>query len=243
GERDGPVLSVRDVSISFGGIHALDKVSFDVQRGTVFGLIGPNGAGKTTLVNIITGALRPDAGVVTFGGGEVTGLRPHARARMGLSRTFQAPRLLPSLSLERNASIGQWYARSTTGRRPIKPALLLEMMGLSDLTGRKVSSLNLAEQRRVEIARALATNPELVLLDEPTAGMNHVEAFELIKLVVSACKRWGITVLLIEHNMNIVMGFSDEITVVSFGKQIAAGTPDQIKTDQTVIDAYLGSHA
>lgn len=238
-----PVLSVQHVSITFGGIRALDDVSFDVRRGAVHALIGPNGAGKTTLVNIITGALKPEAGHVFFRGRDVSSLSGHKRSRLGLSRTFQAPRLLPTLNLRQNVSIGQWVKRVGDRSRAIDVDELLELLELTDLAGRKVNSLNLAEQRRVEIARALATNPELLLLDEPTAGMNHVEALELVELIVKCCRLWGITVLLIEHNMNIVMTYSEDIVVVSFGKWIAEGTPEEIRKHPEVVSAYLGSSA
>jgi branched-chain amino acid transport system permease protein len=236
------VLSVRDLSLAFGGVHALRGVSFDVKRGGIHALIGPNGAGKTTLVNVITGALTPDSGSVHFSGRDITRLSMHQRARVGMSRTFQSPRLLPTLNLVRNVSVGRWGFAGSLRRTPVSDAVsaLMRRLGLHDLARREVITLNLAERRRAEVVRALSSDPELLLLDEPTAGMNHVEARALIDEILDVCRQTGTTLLLIEHNMSIVMSVSEEIVVLSFGEVIASGAPDVVRQDSQVVSAYLG---
>jgi len=247
-------LSVSGLSRTFGGVRAVDEATFSVADGEVHGLIGPNGAGKTTLLNLVSGLLRPTAGKIELDGRRIDGLPPNRVAALGVARTYQNIRLFGGLSAADNVVVGQHLRR----RAPFWPRLLflpsalreeraaqkaaeagLERVGMRERALTRAHELSYGEQRRVEIARALASQPRLVLLDEPTAGMNPNEAFAVARLVREVAKE-GRAVLLIEHNVRLVMELCDRITVLNFGKVIARGTPLEIGKDPAVIAAYLG---
>lgn len=249
------LLELDSVSQRFGGVRALERVSFGVADGQIHGLIGPNGAGKTTLINILAGLARPTSGTVTFRGERIDGVRADAVAARGITRTFQNIRLFPGMSCLENVMAGQHLA----ARRALLPRLLglpsarreemelrrraLALLARVDLSARAASaagSLSYGERRRLEIARALAVQPRLLLLDEPVAGMRAAESETVAELVRSLAGE-GITVLLIEHNMRFVMGLCGQVTVLNFGRVIATGTPHEIAVDPAVIEAYLGT--
>lgn len=246
-------LQVENVSIAFAGLKAVDNVSFAVQPGSITSLIGPNGAGKTTLINIVTGVLKPNSGRVGFEGRDITGLSSLRLSRSGMRRTFQAVRLFAGLTVRENIAIGQ-HAAVARGN-PLRALLpmrlgnrrfvaeserLLEMFGLADKADLVASELSYGNQRRVEIARALAGQPRLLLLDEPAAGMNEAETQQL-RGDIERIRQQGITVFLIEHDMALVMAVSDRIVALDFGKKIAEGTPAEIKAHPDVISSYLGT--
>lgn len=248
------LLSIEDVSMVFGGLRAVDKINISIMPGSIHALIGPNGAGKTTVINMIGGFYKPTEGTIRFNGAPIQGLSSSAISRLGIARTFQNVRLFKGLTVMENVQIGM-YSRIQEGiigtlfrtpnfHRVNKEANqecmeLLELVGLQDKVQFKASNLSYGQQKVVEIARALAQSPKLLLLDEPAAGLNDTETAELIKLVHGLRER-GITILLIEHNMRFVMRLSDRITVINFGKEIAEGTPDEIQVNEEVIEAYLG---
>jgi ABC-type branched-subunit amino acid transport system ATPase component len=249
------LLSLRGVERTFGGLRAVDDASFEVAKGTVHGLIGPNGAGKTTLINLVSGLLAPTAGAIELGGRPIAGLPPHRIAGLGVARTFQNIRLFPELTARDNVLVGQHLRRSPSllarmlllrsAREEAWSAreraeALLTRVGLPDRVDEQARHLSYGEQRRVEIARALASEPSLLLLDEPTAGMNPVEVEGVAQLIRQVAAE-GHSVLLVEHNVRLVMGVCDRITVLNFGKVIAEGTPAAVAADPGVITAYLGS--
>lgn len=249
-----PLLRVSGVTQRFGGLVALDGVSLNVQRGTVHAVIGPNGSGKTTFLNVLSGAYTPQAGSVRLLGQELLGRRPSAIAMVGLSRTFQNIRLYKSLSVVENVMVGAacrhrgglWGILAGSRKQHAEEAALLAAalqalaaVGLADMAQRPASSLAYAQQRLLEIARALATQPELLLLDEPAAGMNPQEA-ALLMQTIRRLRDQGITVIFVEHNVKLVMGVSDRVTVFDFGRKIAEGTPSEVQRSPEVIAAYLG---
>lgn len=255
GTAAAPPLVLEEVSCRFGGLLALDRVSLQVQPGEIFGLIGPNGAGKTTLFNLISGVGKPTAGSIRWGGEAIDGLPPDRINRLGIGRTFQNLRLFQRLSCLENVLIGLHHSAGSPlhaallGGRPFRQhqgelrqqALeLLELVDLDTAAGRPAGSLAYGSQRRLEIARALATAPRLLLLDEPAAGMNPIEKEELSVLIRRLRSRFDLSVLVIEHHVPLMMRLCDRLAVLNFGRRIALGTPESVRHDPAVIEAYLG---
>lgn len=255
-ENSGYVLEIRNVSKKFGGIIATDHVNISVGQGCIFGIIGPNGAGKTTLFNMITGVYKPTEGEILLNGEKITGKFPYEIARKGVARTFQNIRLFSDLTVyenihiayQKNMTYGFWDGilknnvyREEEERCAVKCEESLKEMGLWDMRSLLAGNLPYGMQRRLEISRALVTSPDMLLLDEPAAGMNEDESAELAEMIREISeKRPGITVLIIDHHMDVIMNVCDKITVINFGKQLATGGPEEIQKNQEVIDAYLG---
>jgi len=248
------LLSVEHVTRRFGGLAAVDDVSFEIAPGMVSAIIGPNGAGKTTLFNLISGFLPPSGGRIVFQGEQITGLPPHRIAARGLVRTFQLVQLFPDLTARQNVeagchlrgSGGVWaaLARNAAAKRELAEAdaAARELLAFVGLQGREdvpAGALSYGQQRLLEVTRAMAANPKLLLLDEPAAGLNALESGHLAEVIQALAGR-GITVLLIEHDMNLVMRIASHIIVLDFGKMIALGNAEQIKRDPAVLEAYLG---
>jgi branched-chain amino acid transport system ATP-binding protein len=237
----GPVVSVERVSKHFGGLQALSEVSFRVVEGEILGLIGPNGAGKTTLFNVINGVHRPDSGRVLFRGRDLTGLPPYEVARLGLARTHQVARPLNELTVRQNAMVGACFGRRDLGltEAGARADEVLDLVGLAGRSTQLASTLNVAQKRRLELARALSADPDVLLLDEVLAGLNPAEITAMLD-TIRDIRRRGVTIVMIEHVMHALMSLSDRVVALDYGRRIAEGTPAAVAEDPMVVQAYLG---
>jgi branched-chain amino acid transport system ATP-binding protein len=257
-EPVGDLLVAKGCTKRFGGLVAVSNVDFTIPRGSIVSLIGPNGAGKTTFFNMITGLYVPTEGTIVFDGVDITGSKPHEVVRFGIARTFQNIRLFGNMSAEDNVLVGlhhklkgRWFGAILRPPSIIREEAdaheraqeLLDLVNLKRRSNTLARNLPYGDQRRLEIARALATDPKLLLLDEPTAGMNPEETRKLTDFVRTLRTKLGLTVLLIEHDMKVVMGISDRVTVLDHGEKIAEGSPTEVRADSRVVEAYLGRGA
>jgi branched-chain amino acid transport system ATP-binding protein len=239
--QDRTTLTAREVTVEFDGLTALADVDLSLEQGEILGLIGPNGAGKTTMVNVLSGFQRPTNGEVAVAGEAMTGARPDRVARKGVARTFQSVRVFPALTVRENVEAAA--VASGSNRRDARGACddLLERMGLADQATKSADALPHGDERRLGIARALATRPRFLLLDEPAAGLNEAESDELVMRIRAIRDDFGCGVLLIEHDVRLMMDVSERIQVLDYGKTIAVGTPQEVRHDPRVIAAYLGA--
>lgn len=241
--RSAPLLSVRNIVKRFRGLIAVNNVSFDLYKGEILGLVGPNGAGKTTLINVITGIYRPESGKIFFNGEDITGLKPHEICKKGIVRTFQITRLFNNMSVLENVMSGALF-----GKKPVssfreaaeRATKMLELVNFPlDKKDLIAGSLNIVEMKRVELARALMTEPDLILLDEPATGLNPSEQSLMINLIKSINES-GVTVLVVDHNMRFIVNLVKRLIVLHYGQKIAEGEPREVVREQRVIEAYLG---
>lgn len=235
------MLQASDISVQFGGIRALDQVSLDLNQGEIVGLIGPNGAGKSTLVNVLSGFQEPSSGTIRLDGGDITSDAAYVRARRRIARTFQAVRLFPNMTVAENIALP---AIATGVPKHMAFALaedLADWLAIRDLSGRTGHELSYSDERKVSIARALALKPRFLLMDEPAAGMSEGDGRFLVERIRGMAATFGCGVLLIEHNVNLVVSACDRISVLNFGRTLAAGLPDAILNDTSVVGAYLGT--
>lgn len=232
------LLRVEELTKSYGGLQAVDGMSFEVEKGSIMGLIGPNGAGKTTLFEVISGFQRPTSGYCYFKEERIDNLKPHQICFRGIGRTFQIPQIFPSFTVFETVLVAALLHLSIKKARD-RTHDVLETVGLSEKAEEITENLTIPEQKRLEVGRALASNPELMLLDEVMSGLNVVESKEMIELI-QRLQDQGLTFILVEHVMHIIMGLCERIVVLNFGKKIAEGTPEEIANNEQVIEAYLG---
>lgn len=233
------LLQSQELTISFGGLTAVDRLSLTVEKGTILGIIGPNGSGKTTFFNLVTGVYAPDSGKVIFNGKNITGLRPHRIAQLGIGRTFQIPAPFSKMTVLQNVMVGTFIHASTMKAAKGKAWEILEMVRLDEKANQQVVNVTLEDRKRLELARALATEPTLLLLDEAMAGLTPVEVKAAIELIQTFRTR-GLTMVIVEHVMDVILSLCDHVVVLNYGRKIAEDTPDQIVNNQEVIKAYLG---
>src|SRR5574341_2542604 len=252
------LLQIEDLRIAFGGVSALAGVSLEVKRGEIFSLIGPNGAGKTVLLNCVSGLYKPQAGRIFYDGNDISSLRPHQRAHLGISRTFQKIELFSGMTVLDNIRLGRhihmrsgllrgalylgWAAREEIAHREFIEREIIDLLEINHIRDRVVGMLPYGLQKRVELARALALNPRLILLDEPMAGLNLEEVEDMARFIleINEAPRWQVTCILVEHDMGVVMDISHRVAVLNFGEKIAEGSPQEVQADRAVIKAYLG---
>ena len=239
------LLEVDDVTRRFGGIVALADVSLALPEATIGGLIGPNGAGKTTLFNVITRLYKPDSGGVAFDGHNLLRVPPHRIVRLGIARTFQNVALFPSMTVLENVLVGGHSRWRPFGERKTRAEAVeaLDYLSLADVGDRVAAGLPFGTLKRIEMARALVSRPRLLLLDEPAGGLNHEEVSELGELIRRVRSDYDLTILLVEHHMNLVMSICEHVHVLNFGRKIAAGTPQEVRANRAVVEAYLGAEA